>query len=188
MGTVDRATAWDLLQEHARSDVLIKHALAVEASMRAYAKEYGEDAELWGVVGILHDFDWDVCPSPDQHPEYGSKILRARDYPEDIIRAVLSHGNHTGIPRETPMEKTLFAVDELSGFITAVALVRPTKSLMDTGVRSVRKKMKDKAFARNINRDDIIQGADDLGVDLDQHVAFIIEALKPIASDLGLQP
>lgn len=188
MDTVDRATAWALLQEHAKGDVLIKHALAVEASMRAYARKYGEDDELWGIVGMLHDFDWDVCPSLDQHPQYGAEILRERGYPEEIVRAVLSHGNHTGITRETPMEKTLFAVDELSGFITAVALVRPTKSLIDTEVRSVRKKMKDKTFARNINRDDIVQGAEDLGVDLDQHVAFVIEALKPVAAELGLQP
>ena len=188
MDNVDRQTAWALLQEHAKGDVLIKHALAVEASMRAYAGKHGEDEELWGVVGMLHDFDWDVCPSPEEHPQYGAGILRERGYPEEIVRAVLSHGNHTGIPRETPMEKTLFAVDELSGFVTAVALVRPTKSLSDTEVRSVRKKMKDKAFARAINRDDIVQGAEELGVDLDEHISFVIEALKPVAGKLGLQP
>jgi predicted hydrolase (HD superfamily) len=137
---------------------------------------------------LLHDFDWDVCLSPEEHPQYGAGILRDRGYPEEIVRAVLSHGNHTGIPRETPMEKTLFAVDEFSGFVTAVALVRPTKSLADTEIRSVRKKMKDKAFARAINRDDIVQGAEELGVELDDHIAFVIEALKPVAGDLGLQP
>ena len=156
--------------------------------MRAYASALGEDTELWGVVGMLHDFDWDICPSPEEHPQYGAGILRERGYPEEIVRAVLSHGNHTGIQRETMMEKTLFAVDELSGFVTAVALVRPSKSLTDTEVRSVRKKMKDKAFARNVNRDDIVQGAEEIGVDLDRHIAFVIEALKPIASELGLQP
>ena len=137
---------------------------------------------------MLHDFDWDVCPSPEEHPQYGAGILRDRGYPEEIVRAVLSHGNHTGIPRETTMEKTLFAVDELSGFVTAVALVRPTKSLADTEVRSVRKKMRDKAFARAINRDDIIQGVEELGIELDEHIAFVIDALKPVAGELGLQP
>ncbi len=188
MDRVDRATAWALLQEHAKGDTLIKHALAVEACMRAYAGKRGEDEELWGVVGMLHDFDWDVCPSPEEHPLFGAGILRERGYPEEIVRAVLSHGDHTGIPRETVMEKALFAMDELSGFVTAVALVRPSKSLADTEVRSVRKKMKDKAFARAINRDDITQGAEDLGVDLDEHIAFVIEALKPVAQELGLQP
>ena len=187
MDRVDRETAWALLQEHAKGDTLIRHAMAVEACMRAYARKSGEDEELWGVVGMLHDFDWDVCPSPEEHPQYGAGILRERGYPEEIVRAVLSHGNHTGIARETTMEKALFAMDELSGFVTAVALVRPSKSLGDTEVRSVRKKMKDKAFARAINRDDILQGAQELGVELDEHIAFVIEALKPVAGKLGLQ-
>ena len=188
MERVDRDTAWALLQEHAKGDTLIKHALAVEACMQAYAEKHGEDQELWGVVGMLHDFDWDVCPTPEEHPQFGAGILRERGYPEQIVRAVLSHGNHTGIPRETLMEKALFAMDELSGFVTAVALVRPSKSLAETEVRSVRKKMKDKAFARAINRDDIAQGAEELGVDLDEHIAFVIKALKPVANELGLQP
>ncbi len=188
MERVDRDTAWALLQEHAKGDTLIKHALAVEACMQAYAAKQGEDQDLWGVVGMLHDFDWDVCPSPDEHPQFGAAILRERGYPEEVVRAVLSHGNHTGIPRETLMEKALYAMDELSGFVTAVALVRPSKSLAETQVRSVRKKMKDKAFARAINRDDIAQGAEELGVDLDEHIAFVIEALKPVANKLGLQP
>ena len=187
MDRVDRATAWALIQEHAKGDTLIKHALAVEACMLAYARKYGGDEELWGVVGMIHDFDWDVCPTPEQHPLFGAGVLRDRGYPEEIVRAVLSHGNHTGIPRETKMEKALFSVDELSGFVTAVALVRPSKSLSETEVRSVRKKMKDKAFARAINRDDIVQGAQELGVDLDEHIAFVIEALKPVAQELGLQ-
>ncbi len=183
---MDRATAYALLQEHARGDVLIRHALAVEACMRAYARKLGEDEELWGIAGMLHDFDWDVCPTPEDHPRFGAQILRERGYPEEIIRAVMSHGNHTGVARESLMEKTLFAVDELSGFATAVTLVRPTKSLDETDVRSVRKKMRDKGFARSVNRDDIIQGAEELGVDLEQHIDFVIQALKPVASDLGL--
>ncbi len=185
---VDRESAWRVVEEHARGEVLLKHARAVEAAMRAYARKYGEDEERWGVVGLLHDFDWDVCPSPEQHPQYGANILRERGYPEDIVRAILTHGNHTGIPRESRMEKALFAVDELTGFVTAVALVRPSKSLDDTDVRAVRKKMKDKAFARNVSREDIIQGAQELGVDLDEHIAFVIEALKPVAQELGLAP
>ena len=155
--------------------------------MVAYARKLGEDEELWGIVGMLHDFDWDVCPTPEEHPHFGARILRERGYPEQIVRAVLFHGNHTGIPRETAMEKALFALDELSGFVTAVALVRPSKSLSKTEVRSVRKKMKDKAFAHAINRDEIIQGTQELGVDLDEHIGFVIEALKPVAQKLGLQ-
>ena len=137
---------------------------------------------------MLHDFDWDVCPTPEEHPTYGANILRERGYPEEIVRAVLSHGNHTGIPRETLMEKALFAVDELTGFVTAVALVRPSKSLEETDVRAVKRKMKDKAFARQVNREDITQGAEELGVDLDEHIAFVIESLKPVAGVLGLNP
>jgi putative nucleotidyltransferase with HDIG domain len=183
---VNRQSAWELLREFARGDTLIRHATAVEAAMQAYARRYGEDAERWGSVGLLHDFDWDVCPTPEQHPAYGAAILRQRGYPEEIVRAVLSHGNHTGVSRETRMEKALFAVDELTGFITAVALVRPTRSLDDTDARAVRRKMKDKAFARQISREDLVQGAEDLGVDLDEHIAFVIEALKPVAAQLGL--
>jgi putative nucleotidyltransferase with HDIG domain len=184
---MDREQAWDLLQEHAKGDTLLKHALAVEASMRAYAHKFSEDEEKWGIVGMLHDFDWDVCPTPEQHPQFGADILRERGYPEEIVRAVLSHGNHTGIPRESLMEKTLFAVDELSGFVTAVALVRPTKSLSDTNPRSVRKKMKDKAFARSVSREDLTNGAEELGVDLDEHIVFVTQALKAIAKSLGLE-
>jgi putative nucleotidyltransferase with HDIG domain len=184
---MDRAVAFKLLQEHTRGDVLIRHATAVEACMRAYALKLGEDEETWGIAGMLHDFDWDVCPTPEEHPQFGANILRERGYPEVIVRAVLSHGNHTGVARETAMEKTLFAVDELSGFVTAVALVRPSKSLADTDVRSVRKKMKDKRFAASVSREDIVQGAEEISVDLDEHVEFVIEALKPVASELGLK-
>ncbi len=155
--------------------------------MRAYARKLEGDEEVWGIAGMLHDFDWDVCPSPEEHPQFGAQILRDRGYPEEIVRAVLSHGNHTGVARESMMEKALFAADELSGFVTAVALVRPSKSLVDTDVRSVRRKMKDKGFARSVNRDDIIQGAEELGMDLDQHIDFVIQALKPVATELGLK-
>ena len=156
--------------------------------MRAYARRVGEDEEVWGMAGMLHDFDWDVCPSPEQHPQFGADILRDRGYPDVIVRAVLSHGNHTGVTRDSLMERALFAVDELSGFVTAVALVRPTKSLSDTDSRAVRRKMKDKAFARNVSRDDLVQGAQELGVDLDELIEFVAESLKPVAGELGLNP
>ena len=183
---VGRKEAFALLQEHARGDVLIRHATAVEACMRAYAQKYSEDENLWSITGLLHDFDWDVCPSPEEHPQFGAEILRERGYPCEIVRAVLSHGNHTGVQRESLMERALFAVDELSGFVTAVALVRPTRSLGDTDTRSVRKKMKDKRFAASVSRDDIIQGAEEIGVELDEHINFVIESLKPVATQLGL--
>ena len=185
---MDRETAYQVVVEHAESESLRKHLRAVEVCMRAYARSTGEDEEFWGIAGLVHDFDWEVCPTPESHPGFGADILRDRGFPEPIVRAVLSHGNHTGIARETQMEKTLFACDELSGFVTAVALVRPNKTLSETSVRSVKRKMKDKNFAKSINRDDIVQGADELGVDLDEHIAFVIEALKPVASELGLNP
>ena len=184
---MDRKSAERVVDEHVKTDSLRKHLLAVEACMRAYARKVGEDEELWGVAGLLHDFDWEVCPTPESHPTYGAEILKSRGFSDEIVRAVLSHGDHTGIPRETPMEKALYACDELSGLVTAVALVRPNKSLADTAVRSVKRKMKDKAFARSINRDDIVKGAEEQGVDLDEHIAFVIEALRPVAARLGLQ-
>jgi putative nucleotidyltransferase with HDIG domain len=184
---MDRGTAYKVVEEHVKSESLRKHLLAVEECMRAYARKEGEDEEMWGIAGLLHDFDWEICPSPEDHPTYGADILRSRGFPEEMVRAVLSHGNHTGIARETLMEKALFACDELSGFVTAVALVRPNKSLSDTAVRSVKRKMKDKAFARSVSRDDIVQGAQDLGVDLDEHIEFVIQALGPVAQQLGLQ-
>ena len=183
---MDRETALAVVDEHAKSESLRKHLLAVEECMRAFARREGEDEETWGIAGLVHDFDWEVCPTPEDHPTFGAEILRSKGFSEELVRAVLSHGNHTGIARETPMEKALFACDELSGFVTAVALVRPTKSLSETSVRSVKRKMRDKAFAKSVSRDDIVQGAEDLGVDLDEHIAFIIEALKPVASRLGL--
>lgn len=185
---MDRAQAWAIVEEFVRSESLRRHLLAVEQAMRAYARKFGEDEETWGIAGLLHDFDWEVCPTPEDHPTYGARILQERGVPEPIVRAVLSHGDHTGIPRESRMERALFAVDELTGFIRAVALVRPSRSLSDLEPRSVRKKMKDKAFARDIRREDILKGAEELGVDLDEHIRFVIEALKPIARDLGLNP
>jgi putative nucleotidyltransferase with HDIG domain len=181
-----RATAWCLLKEFTQSESLRKHALAVEACMRAYARKAGADEELWGMVGLLHDFDYEKYPSAEDHPLKGSEILKERGYSEEVRRAILSHAQYTGVARLSPLEKTLFACDELAGFITACALVKPGKSLAEVEAPSVRKKMKDKAFARNVHREDIIEGAADLGVDLEQHIAFCIEAMKTIAKGLGL--
>jgi putative nucleotidyltransferase with HDIG domain len=178
--------AWKLLTEYTQSESLRKHALAVEACMRAYARKSSADQELWGLVGLLHDFDYERYPSAEEHPFKGSEILKARGYSEEIRRAILSHAQYSGVPRQTPMEKTLFACDELAGFITACALVKPGKSLAEVEARSVRKKMKDKAFARSVNRQDIVDGAAELGVDLEEHIAFCIEAMKGIAQELGL--
>jgi putative nucleotidyltransferase with HDIG domain len=182
----DREAAWCLLSEFTQSESLRKHALAVEACMRAYARKLGDNEELWGVVALLHDFDYEKYPSLNDHPYKGNQILEERGWPEEIRRAILSHAEYTGVTRDTPMEKALFACDELAGFITAVALVKPGKSLAEVDAPSVRKKMKDKAFARSVNRTDIIQGAADLGVDLDTHIAFCIAAMKGIAGLLGL--
>ncbi len=182
----NREQAWCLLTEFTQSESLRKHGLAVEASMKAYAEKFSADPELWSIVGLLHDFDYDKYPSREEHPYKGSEILKERGYSEEIRRAIMSHAEYTGMTRETPMEKCLFACDELAGFITAVALVKPGKSLAEVDTRSVRKKMKDKAFARSVSRDDIINGAADLGIDLDEHISFCIEALKKIADQLGL--
>ena len=147
----------------------------------------GEDQDYWGIAGLLHDFDWEICPTPEDHPTFGSEILREHGYPEDIIRAVLTHGDHTGLERQSLMEHTLYAVDELSGFIRAVALVRPSKSLDDVTPGSVRRKMRDKAFAKDVNRDDIVRGAEGLGVDLDEHISFIVDSMKSIAAQIDLK-
>lgn len=181
-----RDEAWCLLTEFTLSESLRKHGLAVEACVRAYARKFGEDQELWGVVGLIHDFDYEKYPSAEDHPFKGVEILRERGVSEEIRRAILSHANYSGVPRETKLEKTLFACDELTGFITASALVKPNKSLAECDAKSVRKKMRDKAFARSVSRDDIVQGAAELGVDLEEHVAFCIEAMKTIAPELGL--
>ncbi|QIA27319.1 HDIG domain-containing protein [Thermaerobacter sp. PB12/4term] len=183
--TFDRQAAWQLLTEFTQSPHLIKHALGVEACMRYYARLFGEDEEKWGITGLLHDFDYDRYPSLEDHPFRGAEILRQRGWPEEIVRAILSHGDHTGVPRQTLMEKALYAVDELTGFVIACALVRPT-GLADLTVQSVKKKFKDKAFARGVNREDVIRGAEDLGVPLDQHIAHVIEALRGIAPQLEL--
>jgi putative nucleotidyltransferase with HDIG domain len=183
----ERTAAWNLLTEFTQSESLRKHALAVEACMRAYARKFGEDEALWGVVGLIHDFDYEKYPTPQEHPFKGNEILHEQGYSHEIRRAILSHADYSGVPRETPMEKALFACDELAGFITAVALVKPGKTLAEVDAKSVRKKMKDKAFARSVSRDDIVNGAKDLGVDLDEHIVFCIEAMKGIAGELGLK-
>jgi putative nucleotidyltransferase with HDIG domain len=183
---INRESAWNLMCEFTQSDSLRKHMLAVEACMRAYARKFGEDEEKWGITGLLHDFDYEKYPTPQEHPFVGNKILEERGYPEEMRRAILSHADYSGVKRESMMEKTLFACDELAGFITATALVKPGKSLAEVEAKSVRKKMKDKAFARSVNRDDITNGAADMGLDLEEHIAFCIEAMKAIAPELGL--
>ena len=180
-----------LMQEYTASDSLRKHMLAVEGAMRAYARKFGEDEERWGTAGLIHDFDYERYPnnahSPtEEHPSEGVRVLRTRGYPEDILTAILGHAQYTDTPRESLMAKTLFAVDELTGLITATALVRPTKSVHEVDARSVRKKMKDKAFARGVNRDDVINGAQELGIDLDEHISFVIAAMQARSSELGL--
>jgi len=184
---MNREEAWELLCEYTKSDSLRKHALAVEAAMRRYARRFGEDEETWAIVALLHDFDYEIHPTLDEHPQEGAKILRERGVPEEIIESVLSHADHLALPRDTLLKKTVYAVDELSGFIIAVALVRPSKSVLDVEPSSVRKKMKDKAFARAVNREDIVKGAELLGIDLNEHISEVIEALKGIADELGLR-
>jgi putative nucleotidyltransferase with HDIG domain len=186
MDVMDRDRTLDFLRQHVKTEMLMKHLLAVEAAMRGYARKFGEDEDRWGIAGLLHDFDWEICPTPQDHPNFGAQILREHGYPEDMVRAVLTHGDHTGIPRQSLMEHTLFAVDELSGFIRAVALMRPNRSLDEMTPQSVRRKMKDKKFAANVKREDIVRGAEALKVDLDGHIAFVVESLKPIAGQIGL--
>lgn len=187
----EREAAWGLLTEFTQSESLRKHALAVEACMRAYARKLAagspEQENLWGVVGLIHDFDYEKWPSPEEHPYKGNEILKERGYSDEIRRAIMSHAEYSGVPRVTPMEKALFACDELAGFITACALVKPGKSLAEVEAKSVRKKMKDKAFARSVNREDIVIGAAELGVELEEHIAFCIEAMKGVAGELGLE-
>ena len=186
-----RADALALVEEYTASDSLRKHMLAVEAAMRAYAEHFGEDIERWGLTGLVHDFDYERYPnaahSPtEEHPAHGVRILRERGYPEDMLEAILGHATYSGVPRESRMAKTLFAVDELTGLITATALVRPSRSVHEVDARSVRKKMKDKAFARGVSREDVIQGAQELGVELDEHITFVIGAMQRTAAALGL--
>jgi predicted hydrolase (HD superfamily) len=185
----DRNDAWELLCEYTKGDSLRKHALAVETAMRACARRYGEpeaDVDEWGIVGLLHDFDYEQFPRPDQHPFTGANIMCGRGYSDRIIRAILGHATYTGVPRDTAMARALFATDELCGFLVACALVRPSKSLDDLEVSSVKKKLKDKAFARSVNRDDIRQGVEELEVDLDEHIRFVIDALRPVQKEIGL--
>ena len=182
----NREEAWKLLCEYTQSENLRKHALAVEACVRAYARKFGGDETLWGVTALLHDFDYEKFPNAPDHPLEGSKILRARGYPEELIQAILSHADYMDVPRQTPLQKALFACDELAGFITAVTLVRPSKSLADVAVKSVKKKFKDKAFARTVKREDIYGGASALEVDLEEHIAFCLDAMRGIADQLGL--
>ena len=181
-----RAEAMSILREYTQGDSLLKHAFAVEAAMRFYAAKRGGDVEAWGVAGLLHDFDYERFPSLDDHPFRGAEILRARGCDEELIQTILSHADHTGVPRTTEMQKTLFAVDELCGFVTAATLVRPSKKIDDLEVPSVKKKLKDRAFARNVSRDDITRGAELIGVPLDEHIGNVIAAMKAAAADLGL--
>ena len=183
---MNRDEAFTLLKEYTSKESLVKHALAVEAAMRAYAQKFGEDTEIWGIVGLLHDFDYEKYPSMDDHPYKGAEILRSRNVNEEWIQAILSHASHTGVPRDSLMAKTLFAVDELCGFITAVTYVRPNRKLEEVKVKSVKKKMKDKAFARQVNRDEIIEGAQSLNIPLEEHIDFVIKAMSNISKELGL--
>ena len=186
-----RSAALALVEEFTASESLRKHMLSVETAMRAYAEHFGEDVERWGLTGLVHDFDYERFPnaahSPtEEHPAHGVRILRERGYPEDILQAILGHATYCGVARESRMAKTLFAVDELTGLITATALVRPSRSLHEVDARSVRKKMKDKAFARGVSREDVIQGAQELGVELDGHITFVVAAMQRNAAILGL--
>jgi predicted hydrolase (HD superfamily) len=189
----DRNEAWELLCEYTKGESLRKHALAVEAAMRACAKRYGipgedDDEDEWGLVGMLHDFDYEMFPTAEQHPFTGANILCGRGYSERFIRAIMGHATYTGVPRDTAMARALFATDELCGFLVACALVRPTRSLDDLEVASVKKKLKDKAFARSVNRDDIRLGIEELGADPDEHIRFVIDALRPLQKEIGLSP
>jgi putative nucleotidyltransferase with HDIG domain len=180
-----RDQAWQTLTKYTKSESLLRHALAVEAATAAYARKLGEDEELWRVSALLHDFDYEMHPTLDKHPQDGAPILREEGYPDEVVDTVLSHAEHLGLPRDTPLKKALFACDELSGFVHACALVRPT-GLDGLEPKSVRKKLKQPSFAAGVHREDVYKGADELGVDLDEHIATVVEALKPIAPELGL--
>jgi putative nucleotidyltransferase with HDIG domain len=185
--TFSREAAWTLLCEWTQSDSLRKHALAVEATVRGYARKFGEDEHAWGMAALLHDFDYERYPTPEDHPFRGCEELRRRGYPEWLTRAILSHADYSGVPRETPLEKTLFACDEMAGFVTAAALVRPTRSVLDLEASSVIKRMKDKAFARAVPRDDLRRGADGLGIPLEEHITNVITFMREQADALGLR-
>jgi putative nucleotidyltransferase with HDIG domain len=183
---VTRDRAWETLTRYTKSEALLRHALAVEASVRAYARKFGEDEELWGVTALLHDFDYEIHPTLDKHPQDGAPILREEGYPEVVIEGVLSHAEHLAMPRDTPLKKTLFACDELSGFIHACGLVRPD-GIETLEPKSVKKKLKQPSFAAGVHRDEVYRGAEELGVELDDHIRFVIEAMRPIAGELGLR-
>jgi putative nucleotidyltransferase with HDIG domain len=190
-GLPTRGDALALMHEYTASESLRKHMLSVEAGMRAYAAKFGEDPERWGLAGLIHDFDYERYPNAahaatEEHPAWGVRLLRERGWPEDILQAILGHAVYTNVPRETLMAKTLFAVDELTGLITATALVKPTKSVHDVDASSVKKKMKDKAFARGVSRDDVVLGAQELGIPLEEHTQFVIEAMRGVAEEIGL--
>jgi len=181
-----REEAWSTVCEFVQSESLRRHMLAVEACVAAYARKFGADEETWAVTALLHDFDWEIHPTAPDHPMRGEAILRERGVGEEVRRAILSHANYSGVPRESPLEKTLFACDELAGFLTACSYVKPGRSISEVDVSSVKRKLKDKAFARAVNRDDILNGASEMGVDLDGHIAFCLQAMKDRAADLGL--
>ncbi len=183
---MERSQALTLVREYVKNENLVRHMLAVEAAMRFYAQKFGEDVETWGIVGLLHDFDWEIHPTLAEHPMAGAPIFRDRHVPEEIIRAVLSHADHSGISRETRMEKALYACDEITGLVTAVALVRPSRSLQDLEASSVKKKWKDRAFAAGANREEITQATEEFGIELWEHVGNVIQAMRPIAAELGL--
>jgi putative nucleotidyltransferase with HDIG domain len=183
---VIRSEALALVREFVKNENLVRHMLAVEAAMRFYAEKYSEDVETWGITGLLHDYDWEIHPTLDEHPQAGMDLLRARGVPETIIRAILSHADHTGVPRQTRMEKALYACDEITGLITAVALVRPSHSLLDLEASSVKKKWKDRAFAAGANRDEITRASQEFGIELWEHVSNVIQAMRRIAPELGL--
>ncbi|MFY9528648.1 MAG: HD domain-containing protein [Candidatus Acidiferrales bacterium] len=187
----DRDSAWKLLCEYTQSESLRKHALAVEACVRAYARKNGANEDLWGITALLHDFDYERWPNAEhhptrEHPYEGSQILRAQGYPEEVIHAILAHADYSGVPRISALDRTLFACDELAGFLTACALIKPSKKIADVEVPSVRKKLKDKAFARGVNRQDVIKGSEELGIPLEEHIAFCLDAMRSAAGQLGL--
>ena len=185
--TLTREEAWALLTEYTQSDSLRKHALAVESAVRGYAREWGEGELDWGIVGLIHDFDYEKWPDPENHPFRGAEILREKGYPEYMIRAILSHADYSGVPRESRLEHTLFACDEMAGFVTAASLVRPTKSILDLETRSVKRRMKDKAFARGVSRDDLRRGAGEVGLSLEDHITNVIRFMRDHAGPLGLE-
>jgi putative nucleotidyltransferase with HDIG domain len=184
---LDREQAWNILCEFTKSEGLRKHALAVETCVTAYARKLGADEERWALTALLHDFDWEIHPTLEEHPQKGEPLLAERGVDEEMRRAILSHANHTGVERQKPLEKVLFACDELAGFITAISYVKPHRSVFEVDVSSVKKKMKDKAFARSVNRQDIIDGAGELGVPLDDHIDFCVKAMQARAEELGLK-